>query len=170
VNHRVVAKTRGELSDAETGTVPGCSVCEEDQDWIQIPGVERFRICRKFKKPIEALLLQSAKRGFPLKEIVGYRVGKSKGPIDKNGLRTQFSNHSFGVSIDINASFNGLYENCKIFSEKCRLLRGGTWRPGPEQVTLHSVIYQSFRELGWKWGGELLGLQKDFMHFSPSGD
>ena len=40
----------------------------------------------------------------------------------------------------------------------------------PGAITLESVVYEAFRNIGWKWGGELAGRQKDFMHFSLSGD
>jgi len=84
--------------------------------------------------------------------------------------RTQYSYHSFGVAIDINAEQNGLYGNCVTFSDACQLRRGGPWRPGrPGTITLGDPIYDGLTDIGLRWGGEIAGRQKDFMHFSLTG-
>lgn len=169
--HRKVTKSYSELSDAERDPHSDCTVCEEDQTPIAIDGISQFQICRHYADVVRRTLQTIQASGFPIQSISAYRVGLSKGPIDKKGHRTQFSHHSFGTAIDINAEINGLYTNCYEFNGGCRLLRGGPWRPGrPGTVTQDSIAYRAFREAGWKWGGELVGRQKDFMHFSLSGD
>ena len=102
--------------------------------------------------------------------IEGYRVVKSRGPVDGKGNRTGFSNHSYGTAIDINSEQNGLYDNCITFGPQCRLLRGGEWRPGTQGTldTKGDIVVQ-FKQEGFRWGGEIEGKQKDFMHFSLSG-
>lgn len=110
------------------------------------------------------------KQGEPVRNITGYRVGKTRGEADENGIRTQFSNHAFGVAIDMNPESNGLYDNCVVFNESCRLIRGGPWDPEQqESLTQDSNIVYALESLGLNWGGEILGKQKDFMHFSPRG-
>jgi hypothetical protein len=171
VDRKVISKPRSELQDFEQDPLSRCTVCREDQEFVRVPGVPPFRVCKHYSKQVEAALISAIESGFVIKEALGYRVGKSKGPVDENGLRQQFSNHSFGTAIDINQKHNGLYSNCLKFSSKCRLLRGGSWQPNnPLAITKTSAIYKSLRAIGWSWAGELAGKQKDFMHFSLSGD
>lgn len=168
--HRRVKKAYSDITAVEIDKSSGCTVCEEDQAWIQLKGVKKFRVCKKFKSDIESALKKILDSGFPLYEVTAYRVGKSKGPVDDNGLRTQFSNHSFGTAIDINRSRNGLYKSCFSFGPKCKLALGGKWDPSrPGTLTKDSVPVKAFKEMNWNWGGEIKGRQKDFMHFSPSG-
>jgi hypothetical protein len=97
-------------------------------------------------------------------------VIKSRGAADGNGNRIGFSNHSFGTAIDINPEQNGLYDNCITFGPQCRLLRGGEWRPGtPGTLDKNGDIVTLFKQAGFQWGGEIVGKQKDFMHFSLTG-
>lgn len=171
VQHERVAKNKKELSKEEKDPYSKCTVCEEDQISISMNGVGAFKICRHFAEPIKKILEEARRDGFPLIEVIGYRVGKSKGAADKNGLRTKFSHHSFGSAIDINPNFNGLYDNCNHFGPDCILLRGGRWNASNSaSITKNSLLYLRFKKMGWKWGGELQGKQKDFMHFSKMGD
>ena len=93
------------------------------------------------------------------------------GDVDHEEKRTQFSNHSFGIAVDINPDSNGLYQNCIEFSQQCVLRRGGDWQPGQNSrsIAADSQLVKALKSAGFKWGGEILGRQKDFMHFSPDG-
>ncbi len=169
--HRKVAKPYSDLVPVEKDPHSECTVCEEDQGTLTLPGLSPFQICKHYTEVVRQTLEKIQTSGFPIQSVSAYRPGLTKGPVDPRGRRTQFSNHSFGTAIDINSEINGLYTNCYEFNPQCRLLRGGPWRPGrPGTVTQDSIAYRAFREAGWKWGGELVGRQKDFMHFSLSGD
>ncbi len=170
-NHRRISKPYSQITPNERDPNSNCTVCEEDQVSLEIPGVPAFLVCKFYSSDVKEALHKIATSGFPLTSVISYRVGKTKGTVDSQGIRTQFSNHSFGTAIDINAEINGLYTNCFEFGPDCQLLRGGSWLPRrPGTVTPTSIAYQAFHEMGWKWGGELKGRQKDFMHFSLSGD
>lgn len=94
----------------------------------------------------------------------------TKGDVDALGHRTRFSNHSFGIAIDINEQQNGLYDRCIRFGPACRLRRGGVWNPDQAgSLTRDSPVVKALGQIGLKWGGAIEGRQKDFMHFSPSG-
>lgn len=128
-------------------------------------------VCRHVASEVEDALLRALEAGFPISDVVGYRVGRTKGRLDAQGLRTQHSNHSFGLALDVNARLNGLYDRCSKFSSACRLIRGGEWRPDRRGgISPDSALYRELTQIGWRWGGELAGRQKDFMHFSQSGD
>lgn len=175
VDIREVEKPYSALTDDERDLLSdggtGCSICREDQMEIALPGVEPFRVCKAVAGEVEAALTRAMEQGFQIETVIGYRVGRSKGVLDAQGRRTEYSNHSFGLAIDVNADKNGLYDRCTEFSGSCRLIRGGEWRPGEQGgITPDTPIYEEMTAIGWRWGGELPGRQKDFMHFSPSGD
>jgi hypothetical protein len=170
VEIKEVSKLRSELSSAEIDTDSGCSVCEEDQETIQLPGLNAFKVCKKVAPEIKWVLTQLLEQGQPIRDVVGYRVGMTRGNVDAQGNRTQFSNHSFGVAIDINTDQNGLYDNCLQWNSQCRLIKGGPWNPSdPASWTYDSMTVRLFKQQGFLWGGEIKGQQKDFMHFSPTG-
>lgn len=170
-SRRLVKTTRVSLTPEERGSFPGCSVCSEDQVVVDIDGLPSIQVCRAFQERTARALQAARDAGFPIKSLVGYRVGRTKGPINSEGKRTQFSLHSYGVAIDVNSELNGLYDDCVNFGVGCRLLRGGAWVRGrPGAIDPSTEIYRAFAREGLKWGGELSGKQKDFMHFSPSGD
>lgn len=159
-----------ELRPEEIDPVTGCTVCSEDQERISILPLQLFSVCFKLAPRVRSSLGDMVRNGALINTVVGYHVIKSRGPIDGNGNRTGFSNHSFGTAIDINPEQNGLYDTCITFGPACRLIRGGEWRPGtPGTLDKNSDIVSLFKEAGFKWGGEIAGKQKDFMHFSLTG-
>ncbi len=165
VQHPYSELTREEI-DPETG----CTVCSEDQAIISIPPLTPFSVCFKLAQRVHDVMSYLMQRGELIHAVVGYHVIKSRGPVDGNGNRTEFSNHSFGTAMDINPEQNGLYDNCIIFGPECRLLRGGEWHPGaPGTLEQNSEIVLQLKRHGFKWGGEIAGKQKDFMHFSLTG-
>lgn len=167
VNHQTIRKDRNSLTPQEKGVMPGCTVCEEDQEWIRIPGVPPFQVCRNLMEKVKRAVEKAKAQGFPIKSSIGYRVGKSKGALDSHGLRTEFSRHSYGVAFDFNSESNGLYDLCPKFGAHCRLIRGGAYHSeSPEAITPASPLYQALVAEGFRWGGEFPGNQKDFMHFS----
>jgi hypothetical protein len=148
----------------------GCTVCREDQELISIPPLSPFSVCYKIAPRVRASLERLILDGAPVFAVIGYHVIKSRGPVDSAGNRTGFSNHSFGTAIDINPELNGLYDHCLQFGSDCRLIRGGEWRPGVlGTLERDSDIVRAFKSIGLRWGGEIPGRQKDFMHFSPTG-
>ncbi len=167
VNHQQISQPYSELSIDEVDRFTGCSVCREDQVEIRLPGVEPFLVCHVVAPAIEAALRELIADGGPIHQVLGYRVGMTRGDPDENGLRSRFSNHSFGVAIDINPQHNGLYYRCITFAPECRLLRGGHWQPQLEAASLHAdgAVVRRLKHEGFRWGGEIHGRQKDFIHF-----
>ena len=149
----------------------GCSACEEDQIQIQLINGLKFKVCFKMAQKIKIILDKVIKNGFEIEEVIGYRAQMSKGDVNGNGERTQFSNHSYGLAIDINPKFNGLYSNCFEWnSEVCRLIKGGRYNPqNSKAIKAKDFLVKELKKIGFKWGGEIKGRQKDFMHFSFSG-
>jgi hypothetical protein len=159
-----------ELTEEEIDHETGCTVCSEDQVTVSLPSIADFRICRQIASEVSDALRKLIEGGVPILSIRGYQVVRSRGDIDENGNRTMLSNHSFGTAIDINREKNGLYGQCIKFGPECRLVLGGQWRPGtPGTLVENGPVVRAMKELGFKWGGEIQGRQKDFMHFSRTG-
>ena len=170
VNFHRVQHNYSSLKTFEVDKLTGCSVCEEDQISIKIGQLKTFKICKILAKALAAKLTKLVAQGQPIQKLVGSRVGMTKGQVEDKGNRTQFSNHSFGIALDINDEQNGLYDRCVSFGPQCRLRKGGEWDPRFDlSLTAQSPIVLAMKKLGFKWGGEIKGKQKDFMHFSPSG-
>jgi len=171
VRRERVSKPYSHLTREEVDPVTGCSVCEEDQVRLSLSGVTPFFMCRVLAADVQKQLLRLQQKGYPFHQLTGYRVGRTRGPIDANGNRTGFSNHSFGVAIDINPQYNGLYDHCLHFGIQCRLIRGGQWLPNRQPASLRQdgMVVRAMNGLGLRWGGRIKGRQKDFMHFSPTG-
>lgn len=170
INFQTVQHPYGELSPEEIDPQTGCSVCSEDQEQIHIPPLKPFSVCKKIAPKVRSAIMQLMEMKAPIFSVVGYRVGKTRGDADIHGNRTRFSNHSFGIAIDLNPELNGLYHNCLTFGSKCRLIRGGAWRPGViGTLELGGGIVMVLKAAGFLWGGEIAGKQKDFMHFSLTG-
>lgn len=171
VQQKTVVKDYQLLSNEELDDVSGCSVCLEDQRVIKVDGVPEFMVCKKYAQAIQGTLNSLIQQGEKINSVIGYRVGRTRGIVDTQGNRTGFSNHSYGVAVDINTEHNGLYINCVEFGPHCQLSRGGAWLPGQDPYSLQQdgEIVKLFKRTGFKWGGEIKGQQKDFMHFSLTG-
>lgn len=169
-NRKFISHPYAELLPVEVHQETGCTVCRQDQVQLVLPGIEPFLLCKHLEQKVRLALLQALQQGAKIYSVETYRVGMTRGPTDDQGNRTQFSNHSFGIALDINAEQNGLYDRCIEFGSHCRLRRGGHWIPGQQgSLMVNGPIVRALLNVGFKWGGEILGKQKDFMHFSPSG-
>lgn len=171
VNFVHVVHPYAEIGEEERDGLTGCTVCSEDQMMLAMPPLEPFHICRRIAQQVRSALQRALEAGARIKTVTGYRVGRTRGEIDADGNRTGFSNHSFGVALDIDPQYNGLYDHCARFGPGCMLIRGGAWRPGevPQSIGADSPVVRAMKEAGFLWGGEIRGKQKDFMHFSPTG-
>ncbi|MCP4431141.1 MAG: M15 family metallopeptidase [Gammaproteobacteria bacterium] len=166
-----VTKSYADLAPHEIDNQTGCSVCIEDQRQVIIANLKPIRVCKQIAGQIEWILNMSIAEGFQIRQLRGYHVGRTRGEIDVHGRRTKFSNHSFGIAVDVNSDSNGLYENCVEFGKQCILRRGGDWLPDENPLSIRgdSLLVELMKDSGFLWGGEINGRQKDFMHFSVSG-
>ena len=177
-----VSKPYSKVTKAERAPKePRCTLCEEDQRSIQIGKLPTVKICYIYAQQVEDALRDLLKnKDFKITSLQGYRVGRTRGAI-KNGMRSELSNHSFGTAIDINRGQNGLYKRCKLKHpapqraedlKGCRLAHGGAWDPRSRPrttITRGGPVFEAFKSF-WRWGGEIPGATKDFMHFSLTGE
>ena len=77
-----------------------------------------------------------------------------------------WSNHAYGLAVDINPSENP-YVGCGMTRDPARLVYVNRSRMRPGMVT--PAVVAAFRQIGWGWGGSWSGDTKDYMHFSWNG-
>ena len=183
-NHFDVSKPYAEVTDDERDpNVPECTICREDQVLIDPHDIgislPPIRICHVYADQVKNALAEIKSSGkFDFEKLEGYRPGKTRGSVDKDGLRTKWSQHSYGTAIDINSNKNAIYSNCttKLTNKaaevkNCKRGIGGDWKPEAQprvSIVKDGVVYQAMTKF-WKWGGEIDGSTKDVMHFSVTG-
>lgn len=80
---------------------------------------------------------------------------------------TSFSEHAFGLAIDINPFHNPYQRNDLVLPELAtHYLDRGLGQPG--MILDGDVVVNAFAAIGWPWGGDWTSL-KDYQHFSRSG-
>lgn len=179
-----VEKPYSEVTEDERDpNAPECTICIEDQVIIDPKSfgvnLDPIRICHSFADKVRQALANIARSGeFDIVQLEGYRPGRTRGDVDKYGLRTRWSQHSFGSAIDINANRNAIYSNCtkKIVGHAsdvkgCKKGIGGAYNPEKQprvSIVKEGVVYREMTKF-WKWGGEIDGSTKDIMHFSVTG-
>ena len=99
--------------------------------------------------------------GYKIYSIGGFRSWSVCGKAGSTcGL--VFSQHCYGLAVDINPTNNGQFKNGKWT---------GNWNydiNNEYAIKPDSALVSTFKSLGWGWGGEWSS-QKDYMHFSFMG-
>lgn len=80
---------------------------------------------------------------------------------------TSYSQHAFGLAIDINP-FHNPYQRGDLVLPELATDYTDRGRVLPGMVTRGDVVEQAFAEIGWTWGGDWNSL-KDYQHFSANG-
>jgi D-alanyl-D-alanine carboxypeptidase len=101
------------------------------------------------------------------KDISGsFDCSKAKPSPCDPGASTGWSNHAYGLAIDLNPVENpytcggrAFHRESEPYMDRSRMRRG--------MVT--PEVVRAFRSVGWEWGGDWPGSTKDYTHFSASG-
>jgi D-alanyl-D-alanine carboxypeptidase-like protein len=131
-----------------------------------------FRRLYRLKFPIRHMRLShmyGPKRAYPADgDVTGsFRCRQSvPSPCVGGSASGRWSNHAYGLAIDVNPVENP-YVGCGMsrdpkarrYMDRSRLRKG--------MVT--PAVVRAFRSIGWGWGGEWSGETKDYMHFSHNG-
>jgi hypothetical protein len=80
---------------------------------------------------------------------------------------TYFSQHAYGLAIDVNAFQNPYAKRAVVLPELASsYLDRGRVRAG--MITADGPVVRAFRRIGWEWGGAWRQ-SRDYMHFSRNG-
>jgi hypothetical protein len=135
------------------------------------PLAKVFRRLFELRFPIRHLTLADAYgpgRSAPDKDISGsFDCSRAvPSPCDP-GAPTGWSNHAYGLAIDLNPIENPYTCGGRVFQpasrpylDRSRLRRG----------MITPEVLRAFHSVGWGWGGEWPGGTKDYTHFSESGN
>ena len=83
------------------------------------------------------------------------------------GTASVWSEHSKGLAVDINPFHNPFYKGDELYPELSESYKDRDWeREG--MIYEPSVVFDTFDDLGWSWGGHWTG-REDWMHFSAEG-
>jgi len=180
VDHQKVSKPYSEVTAEERCPKDErCTVCEEDQVWVEVEGIPRVRVCHAWAEKVRSALGEISRSAFRVRQIEGYRPGRTRGKV-VDGKRSEWSNHAFGVAVDLNRGQNGLYVRCRlpagklepeVVAKRCKLAQGGRWQPLRNKRTTiveGGPAHTAFTRF-WRWGGRITGATRDFMHFSVDG-
>jgi len=119
--------------------------------------IEKMELIYKYKNDDDASMIDNNTSAFNCRAVTG-----------KPGT---FSQHSYGVAIDINPKINPyikesknliLPENGKMFLDRSIPAKG--------KITNVSHIYKLFIDKGWEWGGDWKKDVKDYQHFEKALD
>jgi hypothetical protein len=87
-------------------------------------------------------------------------------PSPCGGGSGNWSNHAYGLAIDINPVENP-YVGCGMTRDRTAL--GYVDRTPHRRGMVRPAVIDAFRSIGWEWGGDWSGDTKDYMHFSHTG-
>ncbi len=77
---------------------------------------------------------------------------------------TRFSEHAYGLAIDVNPFHNPYLRNEVVLPELATIYTDRT-RVLPGMIMPDDVVVQAFADIGWRWGGDWNSL-KDWQHFA----
>jgi hypothetical protein len=83
------------------------------------------------------------------------------------GSKTAWSEHAYGLAIDLNPFQNPYLSGRTIIPGQAGAYRERT----PARAGMNtpgSLPVRAFRSIGWEWGGTYTS-KKDYMHFSATG-
>jgi D-alanyl-D-alanine carboxypeptidase len=82
-------------------------------------------------------------------------------------LGKTWSQHAYGLAVDINPFQNPYIRGDLVAPELARAYRNRSWRR-PGMILPGDAVTRAFADIGWGWGGNWTSL-KDWMHFSQNG-
>jgi hypothetical protein len=79
-----------------------------------------------------------------------------------------WSQHAYGLAIDLNPIENPYVENGRVYHEASRPYVNRSKRL-KGMIRAGGTVVRAFASIGWGWGGSWSGSVKDYQHFSASG-
>lgn len=127
--------------------------------------VEIFRELYEIRFPIERMVLVDEFEGDDDRSINAHNTyAHCARPVARTSA---WSNHAYGLAIDINPHLNPYLEQRSfgfyVCPKSCTYLDRRFDFPGA--ITRVSPIYEIFRRYGWEWAGESLFYCQDLHHF-----
>ncbi|NYE36171.1 hypothetical protein F4692_001275 [Nocardioides cavernae] len=166
---------------------PGCPVAAGDLAWLRLAfwGFDGQRhtgellVHRTVADDVVQVFRTLYRVRFPQEQVAITRTYDPDAPStgDGNGTgafvcrpstgATYFSQHAYGLAIDLNSFQNPYVKGAVVLPELASsYLARGRVRSG--MVTEDGPVVRAFARIGWEWGGSWR-YSKDYMHFSQNG-
>ena len=183
---RILSPAPAEVVNRSTWE-PGCPVARDGLAWLRLTfwGFDARRHTGELlvntgaADDLDLVFRQLWQARFPLEQVLIVRSLDEEAPPtgDGNGTGsfvcrattggTSFSQHAYGLALDVNTFQNPYEEDGLVLPERASsYLERDRVRPG--MITADGPVVAAFREIGWSWGGEWNTL-KDYQHFSANG-
>ena len=134
-----------------------------DVECDTLSGKKSVKVHKAIAQDVVAACNAAKKEGFNIYSIGGYRTFGSDTAGRASGVGLNYSQHCYGLAVDINPTDNGQFKNGKAT---------GNWHYYPNDssyknvtITQSTALYNTFISNGWGWGGNWT-TSKDYMHFS----
>ena len=172
---------------ARSSWVDGCPVAATDLAWVRLTfwGFDAQRhtgellVHRTVADDIVSVFRTLHRKRFPQEQVVVVRSYDPDAPAtgDGNGTgsfvcrpstgATYFSQHAYGLAIDVNTFQNPYLKGDVVLPELASsYLRRDAIRPG--MIVDSGPVIEAFARIGWEWGGDW-NQSKDYQHFSQNG-
>lgn len=172
---------------ARSSWVEGCPVAPTDLAWLRLTfwGFDAQRhtgellVHRTAADDIVSVFRTLYRERFPQEQVGIVRSYDPDAPAtgDGNGTgsfvcrpstgATYFSQHAYGLAIDVNTFQNPYVKGDVVLPELASsYLRRDVVRPG--MIVAAGPVVEAFARIGWEWGGDW-NRSKDYQHFSRNG-
>ncbi|MFE7228581.1 M15 family metallopeptidase [Nocardioides sp. NPDC057577] len=172
---------------ARSTWVPGCPVSRRELAWVRMTfwGFDGDRhtgemlINARVAEDVVGVFRKLYEARFPIEQMdIATKASLDAPPTgDGNGTggfvcrptvgQTSFSQHAYGLAIDINTFQNPYVKGDRVIPELARWYLDRD-RKAPGMIHPDDVVVQAFASIGWGWGGDWNSL-KDYQHFSENG-
>lgn len=183
---RIVSPAPAQVIDRSTWE-PGCPVAAEQLAWLRLTfrGFDARRhtgellVNAAVVDDVDRVFRRLWEARFPMEQVLIVRSIEEEAPPtgDGNGTGgfvcrattggTSFSQHAYGLALDVNAFQNPYERDSLVLPERASAYLDREWvRPG--MITADGPVVAAFRDIGWSWGGDWSSL-RDYQHFSVNG-
>ncbi|MFE6646180.1 M15 family metallopeptidase [Nocardioides sp. NPDC057772] len=172
---------------ARSTWVPGCPVSRQELAWVRMTfwGFDGARhtgemlINARVAEDVVGVFRRLYEARFPIEQMdITTKAALDAPPTgDGNGTggfvcrpsvgQTSFSQHAYGLAIDINTFQNPYVKGDRVIPELARWYLNRS-RKAPGMIHPDDVVVRAFADIGWEWGGDWNSL-KDYQHFSENG-
>jgi D-alanyl-D-alanine carboxypeptidase-like protein len=190
VFHGTITRIDAALADRMTPTSwrPGCPVRLADLRLLTVThwGFDRrvrtgrLVVHEDWARAIRTVMRKLYRAGYPIRrmQLIDAYGGSDFASIEADNTSAfncraatgsgNWSQHAYGLAIDLNPIENPYVENGRVYHDASRPYLDRSKRL-KGMIRAGGTVVRAFASIGWGWGGSWSGGVKDYQHFSASG-